>query len=322
MNLVVLGGTRFVGRQIVAEALARGHRVDVVSRGRTPVPEGVGAIRADRDGDLSAIDGTWDAAIDVSGYLPRQVRASAERLRGQANRYVFISSVSAYADLDTPNIHEDAPLAELDDPTTESVTSETYGGLKVACERVARDAFDGSVLSVRPTFVVGPRDYTDRFTSWLRRVRRGGRMVAPADPALPLAFIDVRDLGRFTVDLAAGDATGAVDASGPAQPTTWGEVLATARELTGSDARFAWLTPSFLEVHGVEPSELPMVVPFTFRGAAPVSLTRAQELGLQHTPVEVTIRDTLAWDEAEGQPQVGLSEERERALLKAWDART
>ncbi len=320
MRILVLGGTRFVGRHIVEAALAAGHAVDVFSRGRSAPPAGVGSLIGDRDGDLSALSGRWDVVVDVSAYVPRQVRATAERLSGRAERYLFISTASVYDDFDRPETAEDAPLKELDDPSTEDVTGGSYGGLKVACERAAVDAFDGPVLALRPTFVVGPEDYTDRFTSWLRRVRRGGRVAAPVDADLPVAFIDARDLGRFTVDLAASDATGAVNLAGPADPATWGSVLATVRDVTDSDARFTWLPWSFVEAHAQVGEVFPMVAPFTFRDARPLSLERATSLGLTHTPLAATIHDTLAWFDAFGKAVAGPSEEDERALLAAWDA--
>lgn len=322
MHLLVLGGTRFVGRHIAQAALARGHEVTVFSRGRTPAPAGVRALTGDRDGGLDALrDGAWDVVVDVSGYLPRHVRDSTALLSGRARRYLFVSSVSVYAG-DGPEIAEDAPLLELEDPTVETVTGDTYGGLKVLCERAAEDAFAGEVLSIRPAFVVGPDDYTDRFPWWLRRVRRGGPMAAPIDPGLPTSFVDVRDLGRFVVHLAGTHDTGAVNAAGPAHPADWGEVLETARRVTGSDAQFVWLPQAFLEHEGVEPGALPMVVPFRYRRAAPFAVGRAHALGLAHTPLETTVRDTLAWFDEDGSPRAGLSEERERALLTAWDRRS
>lgn len=322
MHILVLGGTRFVGRHIVDAALRAGHTVDVFSRGRSPAPAGARSLIGDRDGDLGALEGDWDVVVDVSAYVPRQVRATAERLSGRAPRYLFVSTASVYRDFDAPETPEDAPLKELDDPSVEEVTGETYGGLKVLCERAAEETFDGSVLALRPTFVVGPADHTDRFTSWLRRVRRGGHVAAPVDPTLPLAFVDARDLGRFTVDLAAGDATGAVNLSGPVAPTTWGAVLDTAREVTAGDAAFVWLPWSFVEAHADPYHVFPMTANFTFRGASPLSLARAHDLGLAHTPVADTVRDTLAWFDAEGEASVGPSAAEEHALLRAWDAET
>jgi len=320
MKVLVLGGTRFVGRHIVEAALREGHSVDVFARGRTPAPEGARLLVGDRDGDLSALDGRWDAVVDVSAYVPRQVREATKRLSGRAGRYLFISTGSVYEHWDDPETVEDAALMSLDDPATETITAETYGGLKVACERVAAETFAGSVLSVRPTFVVGPHDYTDRFTSWLRRVRDRARVAAPGSPDVPVAFVDARDLARFVVHLAGSDDTGAVNASGPAEPATWGSVLDAARQVTASRAEIVWLPASFLEGRDLGPDPFPMAIPFTFRGARRFSLERALALGLTHTPLADTLRDTIAWDDTEGVPRAGITEDEEDALLAAYDA--
>lgn len=319
MRLLVLGGTQFIGLHVVRAALAAGHQVDVFHRGRSAAPDGVRSLTGDRDGDLSALEtDRWDAVVDVSAYVPRQVREAALRLAGRADRYVFISTAAVYRDAD-PETAEDAPLREPPTPDVEEVTGATYGGLKVACERAADAAFDGSVLHVRPTYVVGPEDYTDRFASWLRRVRRGGRVAALGDPATPAAFVDVRDLGRFVVDLCASDATGAVNASGPAQPTTWGDVLRVAAETTGSDATLVWLDRDWVAARGAL-NGFPMASPFAFRGAAPYALDRAHALGLTHRDVADSVRATLAWHDAEGTASAGLDDAAEAELLAAWDA--
>lgn len=322
MRVLVLGGTRFIGRHLVETAQAAGHQVDVFSRGRTPAPAGARALIGDRDGDLTALDADrWDVVVDVSGYLPRQVGDTARRLTGRAGRYLFISSCSVYDGNGSAELAEDAPLRELPDPTIEEITGATYGGLKVLCERAAEASFEGSVLSVRPTFVAGPYDTTDRFTSWLRRVRRGGHVAAPHDPELPLAFVDARDLARFLVRMCEGDATGAVNVSGPDRPTTWGATLDLAREVTGSDADFTWLPTDFLRSRGADRDAFPMAVPYHFRGIAPYATERARELGLTHTDVATTIRDTLAWHDVAGEATAGLSDVDEADLLRAWDAR-
>jgi 2'-hydroxyisoflavone reductase len=318
MRLLVLGGTQFIGLHVVRSALAAGHQVDVFHRGRSAAPEGVRSLRGDRDGDLSALEtDRWDAVVDVSAYVPRQVRDATARLNGRAGRYVFVSTAAVYRDA-VPETAEDAPLREPPAPDVEEVTGATYGGLKVACERAAEASFEGSVLHVRPTYVVGPDDYTDRFASWLRRVRRGGRVAAVGDPANPLAFVDVRDLGPFIVGLCASDATGAVNASGPAEPTTWGDVLHTAADALGSDAAPVWLDRTWVEARGALDG-FPMASPFDFRGAAPYALERAHALGLRHHDVADTVRATLAWHDAAGTAKAGLDDAAEAALLAAWD---
>lgn len=316
MRILVLGGTRFVGLHIVLEALARGHRVDTFHRGHSATPEGAAALSGDRDGDLSALDeGAWDAVVDVSGYLPRQVRAAASRLRERAARYLFISSCAVYASADAPGRDVGSPLRTLADPATETIDATTYGGLKVLCEREAEAAFTGRSLAIRPTYVVGPGDTTDRFTYWLRRVRRGGTFAAPIDPALPVAFIDVRDLARFTVDQAEGDATRAVNVSGPAEPTTWGSLLREVARVTNSDARPVWVPLERLDALDLPRSSLPMVTPFTFRGGEPYATADAVARGLRFTPLAATVSDTLAWSDDHGAGHAGLDPDDEGRLL-------
>jgi len=322
MRILVLGGTRFVGLHIVLEAIARGHDVSVFHRGRTSAPAGATSLLGDRNGDLSGLEaGRWDTVIDVSGYLPRQVREAAAHLRDRADRYLFISSCAVYVGLDGSERDVGSPLQTLEDPTIETIDAVTYGGLKVLCEEEAEQAFPGHTLSVRPTYVVGPNDITDRFTSWLRRVRRGGPMAAPIAADLPIAFIDVRDLARFTVDQAGTGTVGAVNVSGPARPTTWGAVLSEAARVTASDAEPTWVPLDALEDVGLSQRAFPMVSPFTFRGAAPYAVERAVSMGLRFTPLDTTIRDTLAWDDAEGSGTEGLAPDDERRLLESWRER-
>ena len=319
MRLLVLGGTRFVGLHVVRAALAASHQVDVFHRGHSAAPDGARSLRGDRDGDLSALEtGRWDAVVDVSAYVPRQVRDAIARLNGRAGRYLFVSTAAVYRDA-VPETAEDAPLLEPPAPDVEEVTGATYGRLKVACERAAEATFDGPVLHVRPTYVVGPDDYTDRFASWLRRVRRGGPVAAVGDPETPLAFVDVRDLGSFVVGLCTSDATGAVNASGPARPITWGEALQVAADALGSDARPVWLDRDWVTARDAL-GGFPMASPFDFRGAAPYALARAHALGLAHRDVADSVRATLAWHDASGTATAGLDDAAEAALLAAWNA--
>ncbi len=202
MKLLVLGGTVFLGRHLVEAATARGHSVTLFNRGQhNPelYPE-VEKLRGDRDSDLSALQGRrWDAVIDTCGYLPRAVRASAELLADAVDHYTFISSISVYADFHTPAMDESAPVGTLADETVEEVTGETYGPLKALCEQAAERALPGRVLNIRPGLIVGPHDPTDRFTYWPVRVARGGEVLAPGRPHVPVQVIDGRDLAEWTV---------------------------------------------------------------------------------------------------------------------------
>jgi len=321
MRILVLGGTIFLGRHAVDHALARGHEVTLFHRGRHGAelfPE-VERILGDRDGGLDALgDREWDAVIDTCGYVPRVVGDSARRLADRAGLYVFVSSLSVYADDSTPGQDESGPVVELSDPTVETVTGETYGGLKALCERAAEDAMPGRTLSVRPGLIVGPHDPTDRFTYWPVRVARGGPVLAPAPPENPVEFTDVRDLGAFLVHAAETGSTGVTNASGPTpEKTTTGALLDCCREVAGSDAELRWADETFLEEHGVAPwSDLPLWVGTGMPGFSTRSTERAVAAGLAFRPMEETIRDTLRWArDREGPLKAGLSPEREAELI-------
>jgi len=177
MRILFIGGTKFVGRAMAETALDRGHEVTLLHRGRTQPSgkafEAAEHLQADRDGDLSVLAGReFDATIDVCAYVPRQVDRIAEALDGRGGHHVFISTMSVFADTDAPGLDEDSKLATLEDPSTEEVTAETYGGLKVLCEKHAASAYGDALTVIRPTYVIGPHDHTGRFTWWVRRIAR------------------------------------------------------------------------------------------------------------------------------------------------------
>jgi 2'-hydroxyisoflavone reductase len=334
----VLGGTKFLGRAVAEAALARGHELTLFNRGRTNAnlfPEAE-HLRGDRDGDLRALEsGSWDAAVDPSGYVPRVVRASVELLADAVEHYVFVSSISAYARPFAPGFDEGAPLDELDDPRTEDVQTH-YGGLKVLCERVVEDVLPGRCASVRAGLIVGPHDPTDRFTYWVRRVAQGGTVLAPGRPDRPVQFVDVRDLGDWIVRLAEDRVGGTFNATGPVPSVTIGEVLETSRRAAGVDADVVWVDEGFLLEREVGPwLELPLWLPESDAAHAHMQeadVSRALAAGLRFRPLEETVRDTLDWARAVGEttaplasgaefPPAGMEPERERELLAAWASR-
>ena len=323
MKILVLGGTQFLGRHIVEAALRSGHRVTLLHRGRTnpglfPDAE---EFLADRDGGLGVLRGRgWDATIDVNGYVPRLVSDSTQLLAGSIERYVFISTLAAYADRSVPNKDERAPLRPPIDASVEEITNDTYAPLKVACERRAEAEMPGRVLIVRPGFIVGPCDHTGRFTYWLRRASKGGEMLAPGEPDRPLQFIDARDLAAFVIRLTEEKAVGAMNATGPRDPYTWERLFEDCRRASGNGATVTWVSEAFLEEKGVAGSELPMWVGSAANGLMRTDCRKAFAAGLALRPVTETIRDTLAWDLAHPVPGVGLSAEREREVLAAWRA--
>ncbi|HYN84352.1 MAG TPA: hypothetical protein VER32_03810 [Pyrinomonadaceae bacterium] len=340
MKLLILGGTMFLGRHLTEAALARGHEVTLFNRGRhNPelFPE-VEKLRGERDGGLEVLRGrVWDAVIDTSGFVPRVVRASAALLAPSVKRYVFISSISVFADFSRPVEDEGAPLGALAGGSAEEVTGESYGPMKALCERAVEEELPGRALNIRPGLIVGPHDTTVRFVYWPRRVARGGEVLAPGRPDAGVQVIDARDLAEWTLGMTEEGATGVYNATGPATPLAFGELLEECRRVSRSDARFTWVAEEFLLEAGVEPwSELPLWLPEggeageRFRHFQRVGVAKALAAGLTFRPLAETIRDTLVWDESRGgakaaegkagvaMPDKTMTPERERELLAAW----
>ena len=319
MKLLVLGGTKFLGRAAVEAALAGGHWVTLFNRGETNpglFPEAE-KLRGDRTAYLSALKGReWDAVLDPSGYLPSVVRASAEMLADSVGHYLFVSSVSAYASLSQP-VDEDSPLGELGDLPDDKLTEDysNYGPLKVLCEQAVADVFGERQASVRPGLIVGAHDPSGRFTYWPHRVARGGRVLAPAPPDARVQFIDAKDLGSWLVDLSERQAGGVYNATHPGR--SWRETLETCREVSGSDATFEWVPAEVLKEHEVgEWMELPLWISDPDSAAMhEVDVSRAVAAGLTFRPLEETVRDTL--QHAQTVEGVGLAAERETQLLAA-----
>ena len=335
MRLLVLGGTKFLGRAAVEAALERGHEVTLFNRGETN-PElfpDAEKLRGDRDSDLSALEGReWDAVIDPSGFVPRVVRASAELLRGSVGHYVFVSSISVYDELGEPGFDEDARTVTLDDPTTEDYLTQgpvnTYGGLKALCEGVVGEVFSEAHANIRAGLIVGPHDPTGRFTYWPLRLAGGGDVLAPAVPERRVQFVDVRDLGDWIVRLAEGRTSGTFNAATPT--LTMGELLETCNEVGGAEAQLVWVDEAFLLEQEVGPwMELPLWVSEADSWFEQADVARAVAAGLTFRPLEATVRDTLAWARQAGASLVtpgqigsaGMDPQREAELLEAWSRR-
>jgi 2'-hydroxyisoflavone reductase len=218
------------------------------------------------------------------------------------------------------NQDEDAPLAKLQDEMTEVIDGETYGGLKVLCEQTVEQVFPERALILRPGFVVGPHDHTDRTTSWWRRIARGGEMLAPGNPNTPIQLIDGRDLAAFVIDLTERHATGAYNVNGFAEHLTWGECFDKAQMVTGTDTLFTWVSEDFLRSQNLDGGELPIFAFSEDMGIFGFNNHKAIAAGLHFRPIAETIRDTLLWDSAEGTHKLGLTPEREQELLRAWRA--
>jgi 2'-hydroxyisoflavone reductase len=327
MRILILGGTVFLGRHTVEVALARGHEVTLFNRGqRNPdlFPD-VEKLRGDRNGDLSALRGRkWDAVVDTCGYVPRLVHASAELLADSVERYVFISSISVYRELDkAPGLDEDSPVGKLEDEAVEEITGDTYGPLKALCEQAADAALPGRALNIRPGLIVGQHDPTDRFTYWPVRVARGGDVLCPDGPNWHTQVIDVRDLAEWTVRMVEAKAAGVFNATGPDYPLTFGKLLDECKAVSGSEARFVWVDGKLLLEAGVQPwSELPL---WLGGGDMTVSVSKAIAAGLTFRPLADTIRDTLAWNATrplDREWRAVMKREREEELLREWNKAT
>jgi 2'-hydroxyisoflavone reductase len=330
-RLLVLGGTGFLGPHIVDAARAKGWHITLFNRGKSH-PErfpDLETLIGDRDGKLDALIGReWDAVVDTSGYVPRIVKASASLLADHVKQYVFVSSISAYAKFDVAGIDEGAPVATMPDPENERVM-EFYGALKALCEQAAEAIMPGRVTNVRPGYIVGPLDPTDRFTYWPVRIARGGDVIAPGTPADPVQFIDARDLATWIIGAIEQRHVGVYNLVGPREPTTAGDFLQQCIEVSGSDAKLTWVDHAFLEQQKVEiGADLPICVPPVgdFLGFAQVSNAKAIATGLTTRPARETIADTLAWFETLPEPRrktlhAGWLPQREAEVLAAYRAR-
>lgn len=323
MKLLVIGGTQFIGKHFVADALARGHEVTLFNRGSRPAPDGVEALVGDRNTDLDRLAGReWDAVIDTSAYVPRQVRQAARLLEPNVGRYLFISTVSVYADTTAPYVNEDGDLAVLEDPETEDAAGPAYGGLKVLCEQELAAVYPSErTLVPRPTIVVGPDDPTDRFTYWPTRVNRGGQVLAPHGPDLPLQWIDVRDLAEWMTRALEAGLSGTYNAASGADQFNMGALLAAAAEQSASKAEIIWVEDDFLLEREVRPfADVPFWLPSPQNNMFRLDASRAAANGLTIRSVEETVRATLAWQLQRGDPdlKVGWDSGREQEVLGAW----
>src|SRR4030095_8910267 len=331
LRILILGGTGFTGPFQVKYALSRGHKVTVFNRGKTrpgELPREVEQLVGDRNGQLDALKGKqWDVCIDNQTTLPVWVRDGAQVLKGNASRYVFISTISVYADTNT-GPDENTTLAKYEgaDPYKETLEAmrasgfKTYGQLKALSEQETQKCFPGKTLIIRPGLIVGPRDESDRFTYWPVRIDRGGDVLAPGNPKDPVQFIDARDLAEWTIRMAENRETGIYNARGPAKPSGIGGMLDGIKGALKSDAKFTWVSEEFLTEQKVQPwSDMPV---WTGKddSVARTNISRALSKALTFRPLDVTARDTLAWfkslrQERQSHPKAGLSPEREAEVL-------
>ncbi|MBK9966011.1 MAG: NAD-dependent epimerase/dehydratase family protein [Holophagales bacterium] len=335
-RVLILGGTRFLGPALVDAALAKGWELTLFNRGKSnpglfkdrPLEE----IHGDRNvvDDVKKLAGRkWDAVIDTSGYFPKQVRSAMAVLAGNVGQYVFISSISVYATPMKAGMDESSALSRLpagtDVDALKDITEGNYGALKLLCEEAAEKLMPGRTLNIRPGYIVGTRDGSDRFTYWPVRIRKGGEVLVPGKPSDPLQFIDVRDLGDWTIRMVESGTNGVYNATGPKEKLTMGPFLEACRKASGSSAKLTWAPEARLKELGITPeADFPIWVSTESpeAGIGEVSIARALKAGLTFRPLSETIQSTLAWwdslpEDRRAKMRAGLAPEKETAALAA-----
>ncbi len=331
-RVLILGGTSFLGPQIVEIAQSRGHALTLFNRGKTNphLFPNIEKLHGDRKtGELGALEGrSWDIVVDTSGYFPREISEAAAVLR-DVKQYVFISSISVYDKPPAAGVDETGAVGTLSDPTVETIDEKTYGPLKAACERVAEAKMPGRATIIRPGLIVGPGDPSDRFTYWPVRLDAGGEVMAPGQPSDPVQVIDVRDLAAWIVRVFEEEHVGVYNAVGPAKTLGIGDFLGEVKDAIGSSANLTWVDADFLDAQKVSPwGDMPVWIPTGSEdaGVTKVRSARAIAKGLTFRPIGNTARDTLDWwkqqpEDRRAKLRAGISRDREREVLAAFRAR-
>jgi 2'-hydroxyisoflavone reductase len=334
MRVLVVGGSMFLGRAIVAEALRRGDEVTTFNRGKSrPDLPGVEAVHGDRGvaEDLRRLVAgrEWDVVVDVCGFVPRNVLEWARQLSGHAGHYTFVSTIRAHADWPAKVIDESSPLHECSPDAEDGA----YEVLKAGCGRAVEQFFDGGALVVEPGVIIGPHEYVGRLPWWLTRIAAGGRVLAPGDPGRELQLVDARDVAAFTLAQAANGTTGRFVTTGAPGSATFGSWLGACVDVTRSPAELVWVPDRVLLEHDVEQLyEVPLWLADGPATAAAwlTSPAKALGAGLVCRPVEETVRDTWEWlreipqdKRSFGTAEVrhGIAPDKEARILAAWDAR-
>jgi len=341
MKILILGGTIFQGRHLVEAAISHGHEVTLFNRGQhgPQLYAQVEQLRGDRRGDLHALEGrTWDAVIDTNGYVPSIVRASACLLANRVKQYVFISSISVYLDVSMRGLNETAPISQITPeqvheaehilPPAKGIIAraygESYGALKGLCEQVVEEVLPGRALHVRLGLLIGPYDYSDRFTYWPGRVARGGEVLAPGRKTRPVQVIDARDSAEWMMHMVEAGQMGIYNVTGLPESLTMQQILDTCKAVSGSDATFTWVDDAFLLEEEIQPWwQMPLWLPEDpdVAGINAISIARALETSLTFRPLAETVRDILAWDitrPAGAERRAGLTADDEARLLRVW----
>lgn len=338
MKVLILGGTRFLGKAMVEEGLKRGHKITLFNRGtnKGAFPE-VEQLIGDRNGDLSLLKNRqWDVVMDTCGFVPGQIEKIAAVLGDSIQHYTYISSISVYKDWIPPQLTEDYHLQSLTPEQLRDVEEgkaspyEHYGALKVLCEAEAEKHWPGRVLQVRAGQLVGAFDYTDRLPYWIQRVAQGGKVLVPGRPDRPVQLIDVKDIAKWVFDLAESRKAGTFNVTGPDVQVTMEELLTVCKEVSNSECEWVWAAEGFLLERKVQPwTEMPLWIPEHFplegetlpwRGSFSINIEKAVNAGLTFRPLEETIKEINDWMQTRKDAVLtaGISREREHELLKAW----
>jgi 2'-hydroxyisoflavone reductase len=328
LNILILGGTGFIGPHLVQYAMDRGHRITLFNRGRTNThlfPDAEKLV-GDRNDDLSALEGrTWDVVIDNSGYTPQQVELSVGLLKEACDQYLFTSTRSVYTDYTSDVMDEDAPVGPTHLPESEW---DGYGPNKVLSERIVQDAFGARTLIARPPVIVGPGDRSDRFTYWVDRIDDGGDILVQGMPTDPIQFVDVRDLSEFYIHLVENSIAGIFNTEGPGSPLNTAGLIHGIKAVTSTPSTFTWVDWDFLIDAGETPQgSLPFWQPPRGRylNYGYMDNSRAIANGMTFRPLAVIAKDTLDWHRSRPPEQqetlrVGISRQREAELLRQWRA--
>jgi 2'-hydroxyisoflavone reductase len=338
MKILILGGSRFLGKAMVEEGLKRGHDITIFNRGNNK--EGLSDVEqliGDREGDVSQLKNRdWDVVMDTCGFAPRHMSKMAAVLGDNIEHYTYISSISVYKDWIPHSISEDYPLQSMTQGQLKEVEEgrvspyEYYGALKALCEAEAETYWPGRVLHIRAGQLVGPFDYTDRLPYWVQRVAEGGNIVVPGRTDRPIQLIDVKDIAAWVFDMAAKRKAGTFNMTGPDYTLTMEQLLSTCKEVTQSNAQFVWTDEKFILDQKIQPwTEMPLWIPEYFpldgetgpwKGSFCISIEKAVDAGLSFRPLENTIYDVYQWEKTRQNTErkAGISREREEELLKVW----